>query len=63
MGGDNPHIKFLNGSIIWAAAPTDSARGIRAQIIVVDEYRMLKTVSLKTSLSQCLSVVSVVKQF
>ncbi len=48
LGGDNPHIKFLNGSVIWAAAPTDSARGIRAQIIVVDEYRMLKNGIVKS---------------
>ena len=38
---DNAYIKFKNGSMIRAVPATDNARGGRANILILDEYRLV----------------------
>lgn len=48
-------IKFQNGSIIRVVAATDSARSLRANIILVDEFRMVKKEIIDTVLKKFLT--------
>lgn len=41
-GINNPSIIFKNGSVIFAVAPNDNARSYRANILIGDEFRMIK---------------------
>lgn len=41
LGLDNAYIKFKNGSMIRAVPATDNARGGRANILILDEYRLV----------------------
>lgn len=41
IGQNNSIISFKNGSWIRTVAPNDNARGLRANLIVLDEFRML----------------------
>ena len=41
IGQNDAHIMFKNGSWITTTTSTDNARGLRANIIIVDEFRMV----------------------
>lgn len=41
IGQNDAHIMFRNGSWITTTTSTDNARGLRANIIIVDEFRMV----------------------
>lgn len=41
VGQNNSIISFKNGSWIRTVAPNDNARGLRANLVVLDEFRML----------------------
>lgn len=41
IGANEAYINFNGNSLIKAVAPTDTGRGLRANIVVMDEYRMI----------------------
>lgn len=55
VGLQKPAIKFHNGSIIRVVAATDSARSLRANLILVDEFRMVKKEIVDTVLKKFLT--------
>ena len=52
--GSEPSIKFKNGSVIISATPNDSARGLRANLVVLDESRMIPSKVVKTIFEEML---------
>lgn len=42
MNTDDPNVEFLNGSWIKVVAATEGARSARANILILDEFRMIK---------------------
>lgn len=54
-GLQKPSIRFHNGSIIRVVAATDSARSLRANLILVDEFRMVKKEIVDTVLKKFLT--------
>lgn len=48
-------IKFLNNSIIKVATAADTARGLRANILVIDEFRLIPKIIIDTILRKFLT--------
>lgn len=57
VGANDALVKFKNGSTIEAVASTDSSRGYRANILILDECRLISQHILKSVLTPFLSVV------
>lgn len=55
LTGTNPKISFKNGSYIKVVTATDNARGNRAHILILDEFRMIKKDAINTILKKFLS--------
>ena len=51
------YVKFKNGSKIQAVTSNDNSRGIRANILIVDEFRMVNKTVLDKVLKPFLNVV------
>lgn len=50
------HITFLNGSLIKTVVANDNARHNRANVVIVDEYRMVDPVVINTVIRKFLTV-------
>lgn len=55
INGTNAVINFKNGSWIKVVTASDNARGNRAHILIIDEFRMVKKDTIDTVLSKFLS--------
>lgn len=53
---NEPKVTFKNGSMIMAATSSDSARGLRCNILIVDEFRLVKKDALEKILKPMLNV-------
>lgn len=56
-GANDTSVTFLNGSKIVAIASNDNARGYRGNILVLDEFRLIKKEIIDLVLSPMLNVV------
>lgn len=56
-GANDTSVTFLNGSKIVAVASNDNARGYRGNILVLDEFRLIKKDVIDLVLSPMLNVV------
>lgn len=56
MNDDEPNVSFKNGSWIKVVAATDGARSARANILILDEFRMIKPEVYKSVLRPFLAV-------
>lgn len=54
-GGQEAKIVFKNGSVIKVVTSSDSSRGNRAHVLIVDEFRMVKKDTIETILKKFLS--------
>lgn len=55
MNTDDPNVEFLNGSWIKVVAANDGARSARANLIILDEFRMIKPEIYKNVLRRFLA--------
>ena len=55
IGANNAQIDFVNGSWIKVVTASDNARGNRANILIIDEFRMVKLDVIKTVLKRFLT--------
>lgn len=55
IGQNRAFIKFRNGSIIKVATASDTGRGLRGNILVVDEFRMVDKDTIDTVLKRFLT--------
>lgn len=53
---NSPKCEFWNGSKIFAVPSADTARGYRGNILILDEFRMIKKDTVDTVLKQFLNV-------
>lgn len=55
MNTDDPNVEFMNGSWIKVVAATDGARSARANLLILDEFRMIKPEIYKNVLRRFLA--------
>lgn len=55
MNTDDPNVEFLNGSWIKVVAANDGARSARANLLILDEFRMIKPEVYKNVLRRFLA--------
>ena len=55
MNTDDPNVEFVNGSWIKVTAATDGARSARANLLILDEFRMIKPEIYKNVLRRFLA--------
>lgn len=56
MNTDDPNVEFLNGSWIKVVAANDGARSARANLLILDEFRIIKPEIYKNVLRRFLAV-------
>lgn len=56
MNTDDPNVEFMNGSWIKVVAATEGARSARANILILDEFRMIDPKIYKNVLRRFLAV-------
>lgn len=56
LGANDTSVTFTNGSVISAETASDTSRGLRCNILIVDEFRMVKEDVLKKVLQPMLNV-------
>lgn len=55
MNTDDPNVEFMNGSWIKVVAANDGARSARANLLILDEFRMIKPEVYKNVLRRFLA--------